>query len=411
MSDVDERQERLRTALRAAAEALHNLVDEERTAAGDGVELLEGVLAYVDLIVEQTDGSLITDPALTGIETHANAIAADPNTTATSARTYADVLLTAVAVLPPARERETEQAVKEIVANFQRSATQRLNAVEAEAEKTSAEITAALATLRAEIASASEKSTGEIQTHATAFETKLTELEATLTAQQQRLDTMLERHSEAFTEKQDERAEAFQAEVVKVKADLEAFVQTSKDEVDQHMDEIRRMEEESSGLVHSIGLGGTAERYGEEAKEQKRVANGLRWLTVALALGAVGMAIYAVVHQVEDTSAVLAKLSVSLVLGALATYTASQSGRHRAREERARTLQLELTAFAPFVEPLGADLKELERVLMTRKTFGNIAGLPGGDDDHRFGLGPVLESLKKRIAKRLDEASPDAPDD
>ena len=109
MSDVDERQERLRTALRAAAEALHNLVDEERTAAGDGVELLEGVLAYVDLIVEQTNGSLITDPALTGIETHANAIAADPNTTATSARTYADVLLTAVAVLPPALEKVPER--------------------------------------------------------------------------------------------------------------------------------------------------------------------------------------------------------------------------------------------------------------------------------------------------------------
>mgnify|MGYP000126633952 CR=1 FL=1 len=268
MSDVDERQEQLRTALSAAAESLHDLVDEERTAAAGGVELLEGVVAYVDSIVQQTDGSLITDPALTGIETHANAVASDPNATSASARTYADGLLTAVAVLPPARERETEQAVKEIAANFQRSATLRLKAIETEAEETSASIAAALAVLQAEVASISTTSTSEIQAHATAFDAKLTELEATLTAQQLRLDTMLERHSDAFTEKQDERAEAFQAEIATVRADLAAFAQASKEEVDEHIGEIRRMEEESSGLVHSIGLGGTAERYGEEDNQR-----------------------------------------------------------------------------------------------------------------------------------------------
>lgn len=140
MSDVDERQERLRAALRAAANSLHDLVEEERTDAAGGVDLLESVVAYVDSIVEQTDGALITDPALTGIETHANAIASDPNATAGSARTYADGLLTAVAVLPPARERDAEQAVKEIAANFQRSATQRLNAIQTQAEETSTSI-------------------------------------------------------------------------------------------------------------------------------------------------------------------------------------------------------------------------------------------------------------------------------
>jgi hypothetical protein len=115
------------------------------------------------------------------------------------------------------------------------------------------------------------------------------------------------------------------------------------------------------------------------------------------------MAVFAVVHHVNDNSAVIAKLGVSAVFGGLATYTARQSGRHRKKEEeRARNLQLELTAFAPFIEPLDDDIKELERVLMTRKTFGNIAALPEADDaDHQYGpLAPVLDVIQKRLAAR-----------
>jgi len=70
------------------------------------------------------------------------------------------------------------------------------------------------------------------------------------------------------------------------------------------------------------------------------------------------------------------------------------------QEERARSLQLELTAFAPFIEPLDDGLKELERVLMTRKTFGHIAALPDDDDDHQYGLGSVLDAVQKRLADR-----------
>lgn len=400
MSDVDDRQQRLRSALQTASESLGDLVDAERSEADGGVELLEGVIAYVESVVDQTDGDLVTDAALDGIVAHADQVAADPNSTASPARAraYADALLTHVASLPAARGREVEQAVREIAANFQRSATQRLNAIETDAERANAEIAESLAALREEVASATSKSTSEIESHATAFEARLVEIDTALAAHQTRLDTMLERHSESFTEKQEERAAEYQDEMAKVKADLAEFLQEAKSDVDERMGEIRRMEEESSGLVHSIGLGGTAERYGDEAEEQKGVADNYRRLTVVLALGAVGMAIFAVVHQVEDTSAVLAKLGVSLVFGALATYTARQSGRHRIREERARNLQLELTAFAPFIEPLDDDQKELERVLMARKTFGNIRALPDAEDDHHYGpLGPALEKIKKTL--------------
>ena len=110
------------------------------------------------------------------------------------------------------------------------------------------------------------------------------------------------------------------------------------------------------------------------------------------------MAISAVLHEATDTSAVAAKLGVSIVFGGLATYTGRQSGRHRVREERARNLQLELTAFAPFIEPLDDDQKEVERVIMTRKTFGQISALPEASEiEHSFGpLGPALDKLNRR---------------
>jgi hypothetical protein len=400
MSHADERQQRLLTALSKAAESLSTLVEADRTTAGGGVATLERLLAYAQAIVEQSDGEMITDSAIAAIEAHADAIAADPGTTAASPRAYADAILTGLALLPIARDRAVEQAVRDTAANFQRSATRRLKAIEAEVGDTTAEIRGDLAKLRTEIQATSTASSSDIESHATAFETKVSELETALATQQQRLDVMLDRHSEAFTEKQTERAESFQEEIDSGRESVAELLKESLAEIEEHMTEIRRMEEESSGLVHSIGLGGTAERYGEEATDQKKVADTLRRLTVSLAFGAVLMAIFAVVHHVNDNSAVLAKLGVSAVLGGFATYTAKQSGRHRKREERARNLQLELTAFAPFIEPLDDGWKELERVLMTHKTFGNIAALPDGDSDHQFGVSPILDAIQNRLAAR-----------
>ena len=107
----------------------------------------------------------------------------------------------------------------------------------------------------------------------------------------------------------------------------------------------------------------------------------MRWLTIALALGAVGAALYAVIEGEQGTQSLGAKLAVSIALGAVAAWTANQSARHRRREEHARALQLELTAFAPFIEPLIPEQREEERVRMTRKTFGRAAGAEPEPDD------------------------------
>jgi len=323
---------------------------------------------------------------------------------------YVDPILVYVNALPVAHDRDVEQAVRDAAANFQRSATQRIRAVEESSTKAIADLDQRRATLEAQLAAletgtATAKSDVETQMDALTadFEKKLTAYDVNLVNQRASFDNLVTSHSETFAESQTERATEFDVALATAQQRLDAFELRVGQEVDERVAEIRRMEDESSKLVGAIGLAGTSERYGVEAVAQKQVADKLRNFTVGLALGAVAMAVFAVVHNPEDAHATAAKLGVSVVFGALAAYTARQSGRHRTREERARNLQLELTAFAPFIELLPEDQQEFERVLMTRKTFGNIAALPEADAEHNYGLGP-LGPVRDRLKKKPDAA-------
>lgn len=291
MSEVNERRQRLLTALTATTDALHGLDDDQRSAYGSGIDLVERVVAYSYVVVEQTDPDLITEAALSSIETAANGIVASLTAAITSPRAYIDNLLTPLATLPVARDRDVEQAVKETAANFQRSATHRLNALKSDVDSKAAAIDGALAKLRESVAETTAATNATFQSEAAAFEAKLAEFETTISTQQTAIAAARERQSEAFTEAQEERATSFQTEVAQASDAVAAMLNDAKDEVNRHVDEIRRMERESSDLVGAIGLAGTSERYGVEAVDQKQVADRLRLATIGLALGAVGMAI------------------------------------------------------------------------------------------------------------------------
>jgi hypothetical protein len=154
------------------------------------------------------------------------------------------------------------------------------------------------------------------------------------------------------------------------------------------------METESAQLVGAIGLAGTAERYSEESRQQRRAAFWLRLAAIVVALGAVGVTVVASLNHDDSTQHLLAKLSVSAILGGLSAYLARQSGQHRRREEHARALQLELTAFSPFIEPLTPEQREEERVIMTRKTFGKTTPSDASEDEP--GPAPLSFLLQKR---------------
>jgi len=205
------------------------------------------------------------------------------------------------------------------------------------------------------------------------FEARIAEYEEQLRSEQSALSELRTSQTSAFEDAEQQRIAASRQQLDEAEQGLRQLKEQAAHELEAHVAEIRRMAQESAQLVGAIGLAGTAERYGEEAAAQKRVADSWRYATVVLALLAVVGAIVAVLekHPVAETFA--GKLALSVILGGIATYAARQSSYHRHREQRARDLQLELTAFSPFIEPLSAEQQEEERVIMTRKTFGKIS--------------------------------------
>jgi hypothetical protein len=174
-------------------------------------------------------------------------------------------------------------------------------------------------------------------------------------------------------------------------------------EVQENVTRVQTIADDLGVLAGAIAEKGTSDRYEAEAAAQRKAANLLRVLTVSVTLGAVVMAIWAVERNASDTHTLIAKLAVSTVLGGLATYTATQSGKHRRREERAKDLQLQLAAFGPFIAPLPVAFQEAERVRMTHRTFGARAGEEDDDDD----LGPNFLGLLRQILQRETGSGPD----
>jgi len=400
MSEREDRLDNAREHVKDAHNELYALPEEERNANAAALERLDKSIGYATIVLDATDADLLTANAATAIVNAAYAIGTGTSTALQSADSYGDALLDAVALVPAARDRDLEQQVKDAAATFQRSAGQRLSTLNDDLGG----LATKLGGLKTEIDANSAKFTAEVTEQAFEFETKLTELDETITGQRLALDQLMTQQTKAFAETQEEQATDFGEALEKFRAQLATIHQQAQDEVDQRVAEIRRMEEESSRLVGAIGLAGTAERYSVEAKEQRKAAFWLQVAAIVVALGAVPMAIVASLNHDQSTQHLVAKLAVSAILGGLAAYLARQSGRHRRREEHARSLQLELTAFSPFIEPLSPEQQEEERVIMTRKTFGKTTA-PGASDEEP-GPAPLsflLQKRRKQLEAGLDE--------
>jgi hypothetical protein len=391
LSQYEDRHQALRQQLSDVQRALGELGPGDRDPYPGEVERLESALAFVALVLERTEAALLSDSAYnelnsTTVQILASPAAAGPNTGAWSTQ-----LLDASARLPAARDRELEQQLKDVTANFQRSTQQRLNATNEDLKK----LQSALGEVEGSLDTRKQEIEAEMNQTSAAIQQRLGEFEATLTSQRQSIDQVAAQQTEAFTESQTKRQTDFDQKIEEAEGRVTEFLTNAQQEVDQRVQEIQRMERESAELVGAIGLAGTAERYGEEARDQKRTADRYRIGALVVATAAVVLAFVVALQSHPDTETFAGKLSVSILIGAIATYLARQSGRHRRREEKARSLQLELTAFSPFIEPLSPDQREEERVIMTRKTFGKTPADETGEEDE-LGPTPISHVLQAR---------------
>jgi hypothetical protein len=164
VSAYDDRLKSLQDLARDAEAAMRDLADDAWPSA-EARDRCLGVFAYSRVVLETSDGALLSDQAFQLISNAISQFSGGPPQAAQNADPWSSALLDAVAALPVARDRAVEQAVKDAAANFQRAAQQRLNAFDQDVTAARADLEALKTTIdtrKAELATAIDERKGEI---------------------------------------------------------------------------------------------------------------------------------------------------------------------------------------------------------------------------------------------------------
>jgi hypothetical protein len=277
---------------------------------------------------------------------------------------WTDTLIGLVAHWPGGTDLPATDA-SEVAARFRRSSGQQLRGLVGDFEKVKEEVAA----FQQDV----EDRTSRWGEEKTSLESQLNELNATIEQQRGRLDQAIENYQGQFSEAQERRNEehrqqlsALEARRAELEKEFEAgFNQAltdARETTEETLDLLRGELVKAQEITSFVGGTSTAAGYGKEAKAQKKIADGLRWLAISFGLLAAGLAVWAVVHAQQETdpslTVVLSKVVGSLVFAGLAGYVATQSGHHRLREEEARRRELDLLALPAFIATLPNDEKE-----------------------------------------------------
>ncbi len=148
----------------------------------------------------------------------------------------------------------------------------------------------------------------------------------------------------------------------------------------QILTSLREQETTARELVDLVATSSTAGAYGNEAGEQRSVADRLRRLALVTFGGAVVLAMLITAWALRyglDPWLLAAKAGLIVLMVSVAGYLSRQSSHHREREVQARRLYLQLTAFGPFAAPLGEDRGRGARVDFMERVFVGEAEAKG----------------------------------
>lgn len=378
MANQEHRLAKLRGHLKDVHDELHRLPPKERKGRETSLARLDCVVAYAGAVLDATDPQLISTAAFDSIESAAIAVSNSPRAALDDADACTDVLVDALAMLPAPQAGERDQELRAEAADLAARLQSVGQGIDAEAER--------LQALRSDV----DRWSSEVQ-QGLARRSAALEEQAALQKQ------AFEQSQRANTAELRTRMDAFRAELDRTQGQ-------AHDEAGEHLAEIRRMEGECATLVETITVAGTSEHYRRQARRQRVVAEVLRSLAVLATLGAVAVALLAMVQADPTAESLIANLFAAALLVGLAAYFARQSARHRAREEDAARVQFELAAFSPFIEALTPEQREEERVMMTRKLFGTAAPPANGKQDGAA-VGFLSQGMRRNPAPAAASAS------
>lgn len=318
------------------------------------VDALTNAIAAVDSALTTLGGVDSSTVTVAGVQDLTNA---------------AETLATHLFSWPPRVDGESwREAVTQAASTYRRSAGQQLASLNTDIEAAKAELTrieAAAIDLANTTRQLGDEKATELTAQLSVLETQIATAQTAVTTAAEQINSAVTRSDSAisqqqaqFSEAQEERSKEFSKAtrdlIVQHDATLDAAAATAQEKVDE-LDELMK---KTGDLVAVFTAAGTANAYSREAVAQGKQANIWRWIAIVLgaatALAAASVLLEAPKHSSLDPwQLVLGKLALGAAIGAVAGYAASQSSRHRRREERAKHLELNLETFGRLVNELG----------------------------------------------------------
>lgn len=398
---------------------LHQLLsDVEPDDSEDAEDLarLRDILSYAQSVSDQADPQLITPEMLDAVESAAKnvlievkAYQAQPDgLRLTDGNTEADLLVRAISQWPRPITGKDLEGLREKAVSYRASIGQLIRRLETEVsgiETRVGEITSAQESLRPQI-------DGELQTTRTSAEQQIADLQAAVDQQKGRLDQAIAEFQQQFSAAESRRSARFESNAQDQQAKSVEIVQALQEQADAALQEfmergetalseLRTKAEEARRLAVTLGAIGVSGGHGQYARQQKRTADGWRYVSVS-ALLIVAIAAIVIVLSLPDGGIdwerFVGKFLISAPLIALAGYAASQSSKHRRAEREARKVDLDLAALELYLELFPDDKKNEIKEKIGLLVFGQP--LPPDSGDHEaIGANQLWDFITKHMPK------------
>lgn len=428
MSRFDQRlaDHSVRDTLASFREALVDLPDDVVAQVDEAhpgtLDRAAAAVDYIEGLLESADGRLVAQATLDGIHGHVDqGLQAVPNLGGNASASGASLdqavesAIQAAAALAPASAGFTEAAQKigRRSGGFQR----KLRRLEGEAEAMGGE----LRELEEKVGSGLQELTDEQQRRREELIAALDAVKANIEAEQQRVETLATGFEERFTTEETARKESFDELVGELRQRCEETAEKLATYADAaqkslaergqasvtEIEEVRDKVKDLYGLITDTA---TAGAFHDEAKNERKTADRWRRVTVGFATAAVLVAVAAVglAATIDLSPAVIvAKLTATLALGAIAAYAGKQSAHHRTRGDQAKDLELELVTAEGFLHDLEPDeARGLRKGYFERAWRGRdgaVAAKPTIEEAATFGLTPELLNALAAMLKAAQQ--------
>jgi hypothetical protein len=253
-----------------------------------------------------------------------------------------------------------------IIADFQKSVSEKYEHLDSEKDKLSDSIDQFKADLESKekeiqrLFKLVEAKELEIQSLNSNFQTEFTSIKTKATQE-------YETDRKAFRAEIDTEKNTFKKEIEDLQGKIDTDTTGLIEKLETKLDEAEK-------IVNVIGNVGVTGNYQIIANEHKDSANFWRWIAIIFMTVFSGLLVWTIIDLSSsgfDWIKSLIRLIAAAALSYPATYAARESSKHRKLETINRRAELELASINPFIEILDEDKKQNIKEKLVEKYFGN----------------------------------------